>query len=92
MKRSRINPRTRKTTERNKECFRVFMLKLSREGYKCVHCKKYGNLFDGWNPLTPHHVDHNRNNNEYDNIQPMHLLCQTELHSQPRDKWELYNE
>ncbi len=92
MKKTRLNPRTQKTTDRNKECKRVFLLKLSKEGYRCAHCKKFGNLFDGWNPLTPHHKDHNRNNNEFDNIQPAHLLCQTEIHSQSKSNWKLWRE
>ncbi len=68
------------------------MLKLSKEGYICRHCKKFGNLFDDFNPLTPHHKDHNRNNNDYDNIEPTHLLCQGEIHGQPKSKWVLWRD
>ena len=83
---------TPKTRARIQECRRVFMLKLSKEGYMCQHCKKFGNPYVAWNPLNPHHKDHNRNNNAYENIEPMHDICQNEHHQIPRDNWVLWRE
>jgi len=92
MKRTPLRKISDKQKAKKKKWKEIFFEKLEREGYWCEWCKKYGSPNHPYNPLVPHHIDHNRNNNTYENCMRIHLHCHNEHHFTPEDLWRLRKE